>query len=183
MYYGAKVYYQALTGQVLQVVPPMAGELVVPNTKEEDFKLYDTLKGRIPGTVGVLQLDYPYGKYAEEFSSMIPAKVDVYTGAILFTRQPDEPSAPVVMPLTDRVDQSEFALMDTMMETVRTGIRQQLAGLRADSVDDALTDLILQHTLLQSSFDELKTEVDMYRNVTAALLMEVTILKGGGEVG
>jgi hypothetical protein len=183
MYYGAKIYYQVLTGQVLQVVPPTAGEFVVPNTKEEDFKLYATLKGRIPGTVGVLQLDYPYGKYAEEFSSMVPAKVDIYTGNILFTRQPDEPSSPVITPVSDRLDQAEFALMDTLMETVRVGLLQHLAGFRADGVDNALVDLVLQHTTLQLAFDELKSEVDMYRDITAALLMEVTILKGGGEVG
>jgi hypothetical protein len=183
MFYGAKIYYQALTGQVLQVVPPQAGELVIPNTKEEDFKLYDTLRGRIPGTVGVLQLDYPYGKYAEEFSSMVPAQVNIYTGAILFTTQPDEPSAPVITPVSDRLDQAEFALASTYMETVGLEMKQYSYEGRADSVDDALADLTMQHVMLQAAFNELQEDIQMYKNVTAALLTEVTLLKGGGEVG
>ncbi|WP_339194554.1 hypothetical protein MKY95_23115 [Paenibacillus sp. FSL P4-0176] len=54
---GRKVYYEKGTGNVIWVTDQRMG-MVVETTVEQDFAFYSALAGRVPETVGLLQLEF-----------------------------------------------------------------------------------------------------------------------------
>ena len=54
---GTKLYYCLLTGNVLQLVGDMAGNVIEP-TFEQDYEVYNNLKERDKSTIGLLKFEY-----------------------------------------------------------------------------------------------------------------------------
>lgn len=85
---GRKVYYDKATGNVLLITSEMVGD-VKETTTEQDFEIYEALKGRVPDTVGVIQLQY--GELADSFARMTSVRVE--NGELIFTYQdPTQPT-------------------------------------------------------------------------------------------
>lgn len=77
---GRKLYYEMATGNVLVDTGERSGD-VIETTTEQDFTSYTALQGRVPETVGVVQLEY--GQFAEEISRY-SIRIDPATGEILW---------------------------------------------------------------------------------------------------
>lgn len=103
MQIGRKIYYELATGNVVTDTGERSGE-VVETTIAEDFSTYTALAGRIPESVGVLQLEY--GQYADDFAQCNGYRIDMETLEVLFSySDPQNPEAPPVyqQPLTEQV--------------------------------------------------------------------------------
>jgi hypothetical protein len=73
MQIGRKIYYENSTGNVLVDTGERDGS-VIPTTQEDDFTFYSALSGRVPSTIGCLQLNF--GDYAANFAQY-PYHVDI----------------------------------------------------------------------------------------------------------
>jgi hypothetical protein len=118
---GRKIYYEILTGNVIQDTGERSGTLVVETTLEQDFDFYQSLSERVLETVGCLQLDY--GEYAEDFVECNGYRVDVSaeTPSLLFSYpDPNEPEAPSVYrkPLSEEIEEvkNQQVLMQSALD-------------------------------------------------------------------
>lgn len=97
---GTKIYYCALTGNVLQIIGDMQG-YVTETTFEQDIEIYSSLKDRDISTIGLLKFEFrEYPKLSEGSTGV---KVNVETKELIFSYEtlPDIPQEP------DRVDMLE----------------------------------------------------------------------------
>ncbi|MEK0312487.1 hypothetical protein [Cohnella sp. 56] len=111
---GRRVYFDKLTGDIVQDTGDRSGS-VVETTVEQDFEVFQALKERDPETVGMLQLEY--GEFAEDFMAANGYRVDVSSEhpSLLFSypdpAQPEE--LPVYRPpLSRQVAEQERRLAD-----------------------------------------------------------------------
>ncbi|MEO2261176.1 hypothetical protein ABGV43_30160 [Paenibacillus amylolyticus] len=90
---GSRVYYEKGTGNVIWVTSERSG-LVAETTVEQDFAFYSALAGRVPETVGLLQLEF------DDYAADIDAggkitRIDLDTMEPLFTYpDPTDPETP-----------------------------------------------------------------------------------------
>lgn len=84
-----KIYYELMTGNVIQDTGERSGS-VVETTTEQDFATYKSLTERVPETVGVIEL--AFGELREDFRICTGFRIDPATEEILFS-YPD-PSNP-----------------------------------------------------------------------------------------
>jgi len=120
---GRKIYFEKQTGNIILDKGEMKGD-VVESTIEQDYEFFKVLSDRIPTTVGVIQLEY--GQYAEDFARSNGYRVDVETGAILFSYpDPNEPEEPPVYhtPLTEQISE---------LKAEKVALEAQLAQLNGD---------------------------------------------------
>ena len=113
-YIGRRVYFDRLTGEVLQVTGQRYGEGVTQRTVEQDFQVFTSLSDRNPDTVGFIDLDYD--AYAEDFQAQGRiTSVDLETLRPMFTYpsedSPEQPQEPQ-RPLTEQVAQLQAADLD-----------------------------------------------------------------------
>lgn len=112
---GRKVYFDKITGNVIQDTGEMMGD-VRETTIEEDFKSYVSLTERVGDTVGVLKLEY--GQFREDFAQCNGYRVNPETLELEFS-YPDpsnpEPVQPVVFqkPLTEQIKDTNEQLAQT----------------------------------------------------------------------
>ncbi|GAA0389528.1 hypothetical protein [Paenibacillus motobuensis] len=101
-----KIYYDRVTGNVLVNTGEHFG-YVRETTQEEDFATYRALAGRVPETIGCLQLDY--GQYAQDFAECNGYRVNPETLKLEFSYSDPgktEPTEPVYRkPLSVKVDE------------------------------------------------------------------------------
>jgi hypothetical protein len=90
---GRKVYYEKASGNVIWVTDQRMG-LVVETTVEQDFAFYSALAGRVPETVGLLQLEFD--DYAADYDAGGQInRIDLETMEPLFTYpDPTDPETP-----------------------------------------------------------------------------------------
>lgn len=91
---GTKLYYCLLTGNVLQLVGDMAGNVIEP-TFEQDYEVYNNLKERDKSTIGLLKFEY--GEYPKLSQGSTGVMVNLETKELIFTYEelpvpPQEPS-------------------------------------------------------------------------------------------
>ena len=91
---GTKLYYCLLTGNVLQLVGDMAGNVIEP-TFEQDYEVYNNLKERDKSTIGLLKFEY--GEYHKLSQGSTGVMVNLETKELIFTYEelpvpPQEPS-------------------------------------------------------------------------------------------
>lgn len=77
---GRKIYYEKLTGNILQDCGEREGS-VIETTLEQDFSSYVSLAERVPSTVGVIQLTYR--QYADKFN-IYHYSIDIATNKIVW---------------------------------------------------------------------------------------------------
>lgn len=187
MYYGAKIYYDALTGNVLQVTQPAAGESYVPPTKEQDMQTYENLIGRIPATVSHITLAWPYGSYAEDFSEGYPVKVDIWTKKIYFQKNGTNPSTPAPEPelaLTDRIGNAEAALGASVISSALNAMLIYELSTDADATVLTVADLQARYAETALKLAETEVTVEVLKETMTALIAEIAELKsqsGSGE--
>ncbi|WP_339309788.1 hypothetical protein NZ043_27730 [Paenibacillus sp. FSL k6-2145] len=120
---GRKVYYEKGTGNVIWVTSERSG-LVTETTAEQDFAFYSELAGRVPETVGLLQLEFD--DYAADYDAGGQiTRIDLETIEPLFTYpDPTDPETPQEprSALSKQVDQlaaesnaNQLALMELHM--------------------------------------------------------------------
>ncbi|GIO13042.1 hypothetical protein J19TS2_25970 [Cohnella xylanilytica] len=102
---GRKIYYDKSTGNTIIEIGERSGD-VVETTQEGDFAAYVALQERVPGTVGVLQLEY--GQFAQDFAECSGYRVDVSgdepTLQFSYPEGNEEPEEPVFQtPLSEQV--------------------------------------------------------------------------------
>ncbi|MDQ0114346.1 hypothetical protein [Paenibacillus harenae] len=115
---GRKIYYDLLTGNVIVDTGERSGA-VIETTTMQDFASYAALAERTPSTVGVIELEY--GQYVEDFAESNGYRVDVATGAIIFSYpDPNESDAPQVFtqPLTERIAEQNARLADVELALI-----------------------------------------------------------------
>lgn len=101
---GAKIYFDKITGDVIENTGDRTGG-VVETTREQDFEAYTSLSKRVPETVGMIQLEY--GAYEKDYDAGGRiTRVDLETLKPLFTypdpTDPETPQEPQP-PLTEQV--------------------------------------------------------------------------------
>ncbi|MFD2330389.1 hypothetical protein ACFSR7_14160 [Cohnella sp. GCM10020058] len=74
MQIGRKLYYDLVTGNVIVDTGERSGD-VIETTTEQDFAAYAMLAGRVPDTIGVMQLEH--GQYEQDFADLLLYQVDV----------------------------------------------------------------------------------------------------------
>lgn len=114
MQIGRRIYYDKLTGSIVQVISERAGG-VTETTIEQDFAAYQSLAERVPTSVGCMQLEY--GQYEQDFAACNGYRVDVSgdTPSLLFSYpDPDEPEEPTIYqpPLSVKVAEQEQRIAD-----------------------------------------------------------------------
>lgn len=91
---GRRLYYEKSTGNPILDTGERSGD-VVETTIEHDFRTYTSLAGRVPESVGVIELDY--GQYAIDFATCNGWRVDITQDppALVFSYpDPNEPESP-----------------------------------------------------------------------------------------
>lgn len=78
---GRKIFFEKSSGKVILDTGERSGD-VIETTLEQDMSFYKALTGRVPSTVGCIQLDY--GQYADEFATAHGYHVDVVNRTIVF---------------------------------------------------------------------------------------------------
>ncbi|MDT9720491.1 hypothetical protein QVE09_16350 [Paenibacillus sp. ClWae2A] len=120
---GRKVYYEKASGNVIWVTDQRMG-MVVETTVEQDFAFYSALAGRVPETVGLLQLEFDAYEADYGAGGQI-TRIDLETMEPLFTypdpTDPETPQEPRPA-LSKQVDQlaaesnaNQLALMELHM--------------------------------------------------------------------
>lgn len=184
MQIGAKIYYESLTGDVIQVIPPRSGA-VTPQSKEQDFHNYESLRGRVPGTVGVVQLSYPYGTYDHDFSVGDVVRVDAFTNQLYFKSKPTpgepSPDPEPQLSISDRVEKSDKALASSLKAVASSTVGYMLLDVKVKQSDNALADLQLRYASTVADLKTLQTTVELLQNTLASALSEISILKGGAS--
>lgn len=184
---GAKIYYEALTGQVIQVIPPRSGN-VVSQTKEQDFQNYESLRGRVPATVSHITLSWPYGKYQEDFAAGDPVKVDIWTQHVYFRPKVTDPTIPAPEPelaLADRVGNAESALGASVVSSALNAMLIYELSTGADASGLALADMQARYAETALKLAETEGIVETLKETMTALIAEIAELKsqsGSGEV-
>lgn len=79
---GTKIYYCNLTGNVIQVIRDMQGD-VIETTFDEDYKIYTELKERDKKTISLLT--YKYGEFEKLSKGSTGVKVNLETKEPIFT--------------------------------------------------------------------------------------------------
>lgn len=82
---GTKLYYCLLTGNVLQLVGDMAGNVIEP-TFEQDYEVYNNLKERDKSTIGLLKFEY--GEYPKLSENSTGVSIDLETKQPIFNYEP-----------------------------------------------------------------------------------------------
>ncbi|XID92492.1 hypothetical protein ACF3MZ_29190 [Paenibacillaceae bacterium WGS1546] len=125
MQIGRRIYYEIATGNIIQNTGERSGN-VVETTIEQDFATYSALAGRVPSTVGCMQLEY--GEYAQDFAECNGYRVDVSgeTPSLLFSYpDPEAPEEPPVYrkPLSEEVAEvkAQQALMQAALDDLILG--------------------------------------------------------------
>ncbi|CAM3743502.1 hypothetical protein COLU111180_06200 [Cohnella lubricantis] len=116
MQVGMKIYYDLLTGEVIQPIGQRQG-YVVETTREQDFATYAALAERVPEAVGMVQLEY--GQYEQDFAECGGNfRVDISDPSepkLVFSYpDPVDPDAPPVYhpPLSVQVAQQQQTIDD-----------------------------------------------------------------------
>lgn len=106
---GRKIYYEKDTGNVIVDTGERSGD-VVPTTIEQDFRTYTALAGRVPDSVGCLEL--AFGSYPDSFAKCNGYRVDVDTKVLQFSYPKDDAPNEIiyVTPLEDQVAELKEAL-------------------------------------------------------------------------
>ena len=181
---GAKLYYEALTGQVIQVIPPRSGN-VVSTSKEQDFQNYESLRGRVPTTVSHIALSWPYGNYAEDFAASDPVKVDVWTKKIYFRPKGTDPSTPAPeLALNDRIGETEETLAANVGASALNAMMIFELNTGASASELAVSDLQARYAETAFKLAETEGTVEILKETMTALIAEIAELKsqsGSGE--
>lgn len=112
---GRKIYFEKTTGNIIQDTGEMQGN-VYETTREEDFTTYKALIERVPGTVGVIKLEY--GQYQQDFERCNGYRINPDTKMIEFSYPdpnlpPEEPQKPIYqVPLSEQIKTLETALLE-----------------------------------------------------------------------
>lgn len=117
---GKKIYYDALTGNVLVDTGERQG-FVIETTTDQDFQTYQTLIERARETIGIIQLEY--GQYAQDFAECNGYRVNPNTLELEFSypdpNLPPEEQEPVYQkPLSGEVKDLEVRLAQNTAETL-----------------------------------------------------------------
>ena len=96
---GTKIYYCAITGNVIKVIGDMMG-YVKETTFNEDIEIYTELKERDRETIGLLQFEY--GEYPKLSQNASGVMVDLETKELIFSYEelpqiPQEPTETEIM--------------------------------------------------------------------------------------
>lgn len=149
---GRKIYYDKLTGDVIQDIGERSGS-VVETTQEQDFEVYQILKERVPETVGVIQLDY--NQYIEDFGQCTGYRVNTETLEL------------------------EFSYPDPNQEETGPPIFQKALSVQVDELKDELTNTQLA---LTDTYEQLLAAQDETTNTQLALTEvyeQLLTLQGG----
>lgn len=120
---GTRIYYEKANGNVIQEVGQRAGD-IIDISPEQDFASYNTLAGRVPDTVGMVQFEYDQFKSDYEAGGII-TRIDLKSLEPLFAypdpTDPETPQEPRPA-LSKQVDQlaaesnaNQLALMELHM--------------------------------------------------------------------
>lgn len=117
---GTKLYYCLLTGNVLQLVGDMAGNVIEP-TFEQDYEVYNNLKERDKSTIGLLKFEY--GEYPKLSQGSTGVMVNLETKELIFTYEelpvpPQEPSEIEIM-------QGKISVLEAENEKLKVEQEQQ----------------------------------------------------------
>lgn len=132
---GSKIYFDKITGDVIENTGERTGS-VVETTREQDFEAYTSLSKREPETVGMIQLEY--GAYAEDYAAGGRiTRIDLETLKPLFTYP--EP----VDPETPQEPQPALSEQLAKLEQENTLLKAQNAALseRADFIEDVIAEM------------------------------------------
>lgn len=103
---GKRIYYDKLTGHIIQDTGEMSGEVILP-TVEQDIENYIALKERNRDTFDVIKLEF--GAYQQDFiESRGNYRVNPKTKELEFSYpNPNEPETPPVYmkPLTEQIEE------------------------------------------------------------------------------
>lgn len=109
---GRKLFYDLQTGDVIFDTGERSGN-VVELTDDEWIERIEALNVRVRDTFGTIELDY--GDFAQDFAGCNGYKVDVASGALVFSYpDPSAPDAPPVYqpPLSVKVAEQETRIAD-----------------------------------------------------------------------
>ncbi|WP_328804425.1 hypothetical protein [Paenibacillus apii] len=149
---GRKIYFDKITGNVLQDIGQRSGE-VVETTQEQDFEVYQILKERIQETVGVIQLDY--NQYIEDFGQCTGYRVNTETLEL------------------------EFSYPDPNQEETQTPVFQKALSVRVAELNEELTNTQLA---LADTYEQLQSSQEETTNTQIALVdiyEQLLALQGG----
>lgn len=121
-----KIYYDLLTGNVIQNTGEHQGDFMVETTKEQDFEIYLSLKEVNPEIVGCIQLEF--GQYAQDFTECSGYHVNLETTTLEFSYpDPGNPESPpeYVAPLSVLVDQLKTENQNLLMAVSQTSADMQ----------------------------------------------------------
>lgn len=113
---GRRIYYDKVTGNIIQDTGERAGD-VIETTVEQDFAAYAALAERVPDSVGSIQLDY--GQYTQDFTEGRLDRIDLETLTPVFSYpDPAQPGGTITppKPLTVQVAELEQKLTETDRE-------------------------------------------------------------------
>jgi len=114
---GRRLYYDAITGEIIVDTGDREGS-VIPKTIEEDITTYVELSERNPNSFKVTELEF--GEFGQDFKESVNHRINATTGKLEFS-YPD-PNTPAVepvyeAPLTERIMELEASYMyDSMMK-------------------------------------------------------------------
>ncbi|SMF88128.1 hypothetical protein SAMN05661091_4130 [Paenibacillus uliginis N3/975] len=135
---GSKIYFDKITGDVIENTGERTGA-VVETTREQDFEVYIALSERVPETVGMIQLEY--GAYASDFAEGGRiTRVDLSALKPLFTypdpTDPETPQEPRPA-LSSQVE--ELKQENTLLKAQTTVLSE-----RTDFVEDVIAEMATQ---------------------------------------
>ena len=111
MIIGRKIYYELVTGNIIQETSERQGS-VIETTQEQDFQTYISLSERVPSSVGVIQLTY--GQYADKFG-VYHYHIDPVTSLIVWGALIDV-NAPIPQPTSQELKENQMTIMNGLTD-------------------------------------------------------------------
>ena len=110
-YIGKKIYYLKADGRVVLDTGTAEG-WVLPTSVEQDFEIYEVLKGYTRESIDVLELKY--NEYATEFNECTSYRVNPSSKKLEFdySEIPPSPDVPVTPSIHERMDTVETELKE-----------------------------------------------------------------------